>query len=163
MVMIIVYGGCQADEPVRYDQWPPWGADAGDLSGRLRGLIQSLEPKSLVGALASGADILFAKAALAGGTKLEVLLPFDVATFRKVSVEPAGEPWISDYDRIIANPDVKIADLGLDPFDAGFYRKHNVALLDRAEALTYPGVEKVWALAVRPQPDRLSPSATDDL
>ncbi len=118
--MIIVYGGCQADEPVRYCQWPPWGADAGDLSGRLRGLLQSLEPKCLVGALASGADILFAKAALAEGIELEVLLPFDVATFRKTSVEPAGEPWLSDYDRITSSRDVKVADLGLDPFDAGF-------------------------------------------
>ena len=82
----------------------------------LRGLIQSLEPKSLVGALASGADIFFAKAALAEGIKLEVLLPFDVAIFRETSVEPAGEPWISDYDRITSSPDVKVADLGLDPF-----------------------------------------------
>jgi len=163
MVMIIVYGGCQADEPVRYDQWPPWGADAGDLSGRLRGLLQSLEPKCLVGALASGADILFAKAALAEGIELEVLLPFDVATFRKTSVEPAGEPWLSDYDRITSAVDVKVADLGLDPSDAEFYRKHNLALLDRAESLTCPGAEKVWVLAVRPQPDPLSPNATDDL
>jgi len=160
--MIIVYGGCQADELVRDGQRLPWRA-AEDLTGRLRGLIQSLEPKSLVGALGSGADILFAKAALAEGIKLEVLLPFDVAIFRKTSVEPAGEPWISNYDRITSSPDVKVADLGLDPFDAGFYRKHNGALLDRAEALTYPGAEKVWALAVRPEPDPLSPSATDDL
>jgi len=61
--MIIVYGGCQADELVRDGQRLPWRA-AEDLTGRLRGLIQSLEPKSLVGALGSGADILFAKAAL---------------------------------------------------------------------------------------------------
>src|SRR5215475_8662619 len=114
--MIIVYGGCQADESVLDGQRLPLGA-AEDLTGRLRGLLQSLEPKSLVGALASGADILFAKAALAGGIELEVLLPFDVATFRKTSVEPAGEPWLSDYDRITANPDVKVDVLGLDPFD----------------------------------------------
>ena len=100
--MIIVYGGCQADEPVRDGQRLPWRA-AEDLIGRLRGLIQSLEPKSLVGALASGADILFAQAALAEGIQLEVLLPFDVAIFRKTSVEPAGEPWISDYDRITSS------------------------------------------------------------
>ena len=104
--MIIVYGGCQADQPVRDGQRVPWGAAAGDLSGRLRGLLHSLEPNCLVGALASGADILFAKAALAAGIELEVLLPFDVATFRKTSVEPAASlgsatmtesppPWMS--------------------------------------------------------------------
>ena len=58
---------------------------------------------------------------------------------------------------------MKVADAGLDPSDAGFYRKHNGALLDKAEALACPGAEKVWALAVRPEPDPLSPSVTDDL
>ena len=105
--MIIVYGGCQADEPEQDTPRLPSDA-AEDLFGRIRGLLQSLEPKCLVGALASGADILFARAALAEGIPLDVLLPFDVATFRETSVEPAGEPWISHYDRITTTANVTI-------------------------------------------------------
>jgi hypothetical protein len=96
---VIVYGGCQADER---GQKPPrlHSGAADNLFCRIRGLLQSLAPTRLVGALASGADILFARAALEQGIALEVLLPLDVATFRKMSVEPAGEPWLGDYDRI---------------------------------------------------------------
>ena len=133
-----------------------------DLFGRIRGLLQSLDP-TLVGALASGADILFARAALAEGIRLEVLLPFDVATFRKTGVEPAGEAWISHYDRITSTASVTIGDAGLDPADADVYRKHNIALLDKAEALARPDGERVWLLTVRPEPDPLSPTVTDDL
>jgi hypothetical protein len=137
MVMIIVYGGCQADEPEQ--DTPRLASDAAeDLFGRIRGLLESLDPTTLVGALASGADLLFARAALAEGVPLEVLLPFDVATFRKASVEPAGEPWISHYDRITSTASVTIADDGLDRSDADIYRRHNIALLDKAEALACP-------------------------
>src|SRR5258707_15094738 len=99
--MIIVCGGCQADEPGRdTPRLPSDGAE--DIFVRIRGLFQSLEPKCVVGALASGADILFARAALEEGIPLKVLLPFDAETFRKTSVEPAGQPWTGHYDRIIS-------------------------------------------------------------
>jgi hypothetical protein len=162
MVMIIVYGGCQADEP---GQTPPrLNSDAADnLFGRIRGLLCSLGPKHLVGALASGADLLFARAALEEGIALEVLLPFDVATFRKTSVEPAGEPWLGHYDRITTTAGVTIGDAGLDPADADVFGKHNIALLDKAEALANTESQRVWLLTVRPQPDSSSPTLTDDL
>src|SRR4051812_7728548 len=165
VVMIIVYGGCQADEPGR--DTPRLPTDAAEVMFvRVRGLLQSLEPKCLVGALASGADIVFARAVLAEGIPLKVLLPFDAATFRKTSVEPAGEPWIGHYDRIITTTDkdkVTIEDAGLDPADADVYRKHNIALLDKAEASAIPDGQRVWLLTVRPQPDPLSPIVTDEL
>ncbi len=160
--MIIVYGGCRADEPGRPTPRLP-SAAAEDLFVRIRGLLNSLAPQSLVGALASGADILFARAALAENIPLEITLPFDVATFRKTSVEPAGEPWTSHYDRITTTANVKIDDMDLGPSDADVYRKHTEALLDKAEALGRREDQRVWALVVRPQPDPLSPSVTDDL
>lgn len=160
--MIIVYGGCQADEPERSTPQLP-SAAAEDLFVRIRGLLNSLAPQRLVGALASGGDILFARAALAEGIPLEITLPFDVETFCKTSVKPAGEPWTSHYDRITTTAGVNIDDVGLDPADADVYRKHTVALLDKAEALGREGDQRVWALVVRPQPDPLSPSVTDDL
>jgi hypothetical protein len=169
--MIIVYGGCQADEPGRVT--PRLPSDAADeVFGRIRGLLQSLAPTCVVGALASGADILFARAALEEGIPLKVLLPFDAETFRKSSVEPAGQPWIGDYDRIITTTGkykgtdkdrVTVADGRLEPADADVYHKHNSALLDHAAALARPGGERVWLLSVRPKPDPLSPTVTDDL
>jgi hypothetical protein len=160
--MIIVYGGCQADEPGRDN--PRLPADAAEETfGRIRGLLQSLKPTCAVGALASGADILFARAALEEGIPLKVLLPFDADTFRKTSVEPAGQPWIGDYQRIMTTAGVTVADAGLDAADPDVYHKHNVALLDHAAALARPGAERVWLLSVRPKPNPLSPSVTDDL
>lgn len=160
--MIIVYGGCQADE---LDQDTPRlpSSAAEELFVRIRGLLNSLAPEKLVGALASGADILFARAALAEGIPLEITLPFDVDTFRKTSVEPAGEPWTGHYERITTTANVKIENVGLNPADADLYRKHTVALLDKAEALGRQEDHRVWALVVRPQPDPLSPSVADDL
>jgi hypothetical protein len=160
--MIIVYGGCQADEPGRAVPRLPTAA-AEDLFVRIRGLLNSLAPQRLVGALASGGDILFARAALAEGIPLQIALPFDAQQFYKTSVEPAGEPWIGHYERITTTADVDVENLGLDPADAAVYRKHTVALLDKAEALGRDEAQRVWALVVRPQPDELSPSVTDDL
>src|SRR4051812_15860429 len=108
MDMIIVYGGCQADDQL--------SAEAGDkLSARIPALSQSLKQKGFVGSLARGADFVFAGAPLAAGGKddfVEVLLPFDEATFRTKVADPAGEPWISDYDRIPSTASVKVDDAG---------------------------------------------------
>ena len=54
------------------------------------------------GALASGADILFAEALLARGADLHVVLPFDQAEFKAVSVAPAGEDWLRRFDACMA-------------------------------------------------------------
>jgi len=49
------------------------------------------------GALAAGADILFAEAALARGLELHVILPFEEEDFLTQSVEPGGESWLPRY------------------------------------------------------------------
>ncbi|MGQ0661055.1 tetratricopeptide repeat-containing protein [Sphingosinicella sp.] len=49
------------------------------------------------GALAAGADILFAEAALARGLELHVVLPFAEEDFIAQSVEPGGEGWLARY------------------------------------------------------------------
>lgn len=157
--MIIVYGGCHADDQL--------SAEAAEkLDDRIHGLFQSLKPKGFVGSLAPGADIVAARAALAARGKddfVEVLLPFDSTIFRAKVVEPAGEPWISDYDRITSTASVTVGDAGLDPADPKYGGKHNIALLDRAEALARQEDQRVWVLAVRPKPDPSSPTVTDDL
>ncbi len=155
--MIIVYGGCQADEPERPTPQLP-SAAAEDLFVRIRGLLNSLAPQRLVGALASGGDILFARAALAEGIPLQITLPFDVETFCRTSVKPAGEPWTSHYDRITTTAGVNIDDGGLDPADADVYRNTR-SLLAKAESLwTRSGSKSLGPRRAVPQPNRFSPS-----
>jgi hypothetical protein len=160
--MIIAYGGSRADEPGR--QKPRFPASAEDaLFTRVRGLIQSLKPQRLVGALASGADIVFACAALAEQVPLHVVLPFDAATFRATSVELAGQPWIDHYDRIVSTSHVTIENAHLDPDDVDVYRQHNIVILDEAERLAAGDRARVWLMTIRPKPQQSSPTVTDDL
>lgn len=49
------------------------------------------------GALACGADILFAEALLARGAELHVVLPFERGEFIEVSVAPAGPRWVARF------------------------------------------------------------------
>ncbi|WP_146910028.1 tetratricopeptide repeat-containing protein [Arenimonas daejeonensis] len=49
------------------------------------------------GALACGADILFAEALLARGAELHVVLPFELEEFIAVSVAPAGPDWVARF------------------------------------------------------------------
>ena len=155
--MIIVYGGCQADEPEQDTPRLPSDA-AEDLFVRIRGLLQSLEPKSLVGALASGADILFARAALAEGIPLEIRFPSTSRHSARQAWSPLENPGSATTTGSPPLPVSTIDDAGLDPADADVYRKHNIALLDKAEALDVKTDQRVWVLAVRPQPNPLSPT-----
>ena len=54
------------------------------------------------GALACGADLLFAEAALARGAELHVVLPFDEQDFLAQSVLPGGEGWVDRYRACMA-------------------------------------------------------------
>ncbi len=49
------------------------------------------------GALAAGADILFAEAALRRGLELHIVLPFEEEDFLAQSVAPGGEGWLARY------------------------------------------------------------------
>jgi class 3 adenylate cyclase len=50
------------------------------------------------GALASGADILFAEALLARGAELHVVLPFAREEFTAISVVPSGPGWLERFE-----------------------------------------------------------------
>lgn len=50
------------------------------------------------GALACGADILFAEALLAKGAELHIVLPFSREDFIRVSVAPGGPGWVERFD-----------------------------------------------------------------
>ncbi len=97
-----------------------------------------------------GGDILFAEALLARGGALELLLPFDAATFLRTSVAfpkpPAATPdrWAARFDALRKHPAVRVREMprelgptppGVDPFE-----RCNAWLLDRALALGAPGL-----------------------
>lgn len=54
------------------------------------------------GALAGGADILWAEALLARGSELHVVLPFREREFVEVSVASCGESWVGRFQRCLA-------------------------------------------------------------
>jgi class 3 adenylate cyclase len=58
------------------------------------------------GALASGADILWAEALLAAGCELHVVLPFDAAEFIETSVATSEGDWVSRFERVRAAAEV---------------------------------------------------------
>lgn len=68
---------------------------------RLRAGIDRLLDEERIGfaygALACGADILFAEAVLERGTELHVVLPFREEDFLAQSVRPGGESWLARY------------------------------------------------------------------
>ena len=51
------------------------------------------------GALASGADIMWAEALLAVGAELNVILPFNAEAFVESSVAPSGAHWVDRFHR----------------------------------------------------------------
>ncbi|MBV7260319.1 TRAFs-binding domain-containing protein [Erythrobacter crassostreae] len=63
--------------------------------------IAALRPGYAFGALAAGADIMIAEAAVAAGAQLHVTLPMAIGEFRKTSVEPFGENWTARFDALL--------------------------------------------------------------
>jgi hypothetical protein len=161
--MIIVYAGSQVDEPGReLPRLPANGEE--DLAPRVRGMIRSLKPSLIVGALASGADILFARAALAEDIPVRVVLPFGRDDFRRMSVDSRGEPWIGHYDRILADEGVQLVEGSQNVDDTSeTFNAHNLSILDEASAIAEARGERVWVVTIRPHPTSDSPTVTDDL
>jgi class 3 adenylate cyclase/tetratricopeptide (TPR) repeat protein len=54
------------------------------------------------GALASGADILWAEALLAEGCELQIVLPFAAEEFIETSVASSGQEWVARFERVRA-------------------------------------------------------------
>lgn len=59
-------------------------------------------PGYAYGALAGGADILWAEALLAAGAELHVVLPFSRPQFVELSVAPCGDGWTERFDRCLS-------------------------------------------------------------
>ncbi|MGE0179678.1 MAG: adenylate/guanylate cyclase domain-containing protein [Sphingomonas sp.] len=73
------------------------GAAEARLEAEIARLIDEEQIGFFYGALAAGADLLFAEAALARGLELHVILPFEEEDFLAQSVTPGGEGWLERY------------------------------------------------------------------
>ncbi|WP_140393398.1 tetratricopeptide repeat-containing protein [Leucobacter sp. 7(1)] len=153
----------QADEDGREPARLPETVED-ELLTRLRGLLQSLKPTRLVGALASGSDILFARAALLESIPLRVLLPFAKEDFRKTSVESRGTRWLTHFDRIVSDTAVELVE-GNHPVreTVEAFNEHNLTMLDDARALAEGTDERLWVITIRPTPNPEEPTVTDNL
>jgi hypothetical protein len=146
--VIIAYAGVQADEADRPVPRLPVAEEAG-LAARLRGLLAALTPRLVVGALASGSDLLIVEQARLEACDIRILLPFDAETFKRTSVTPRGRRWEVRYDRLLADLGGRVQVADLDPdADESFY-EHNSAMLDYAVELARPD-EQILGLVVRP-------------
>ena len=72
------------------------------LAGDIKTLIAQTPISAGFGALAAGADILFAEAILDCGADLHLVLPVPVADFRRLSVTPMGAFWERRFDAALA-------------------------------------------------------------
>ncbi len=159
--MIVVFGGVQIDSR---DTDPPRfrARDVPDVERRAAGALDALRPRLLVGAAASGADLVVLAAARSKGFAIRVVLPFDVRTFKRTSVEDRGPQWCLRYDQLIGSlkPDeLEILD---EVQDAGVYHRTNTRLLERAAQLRRTPDEEIVALVLRPVVSHRA-SVTDDL
>jgi class 3 adenylate cyclase len=69
-----------------------------DVAARIADTLEQRHTGFGYGALACGADILFAEALLARGAELHVVLPFAREEFVEISVLPAGEGWRTRFE-----------------------------------------------------------------
>jgi tetratricopeptide (TPR) repeat protein len=81
----------------------PFPAEALErVEGAIGAEVELLRPSFAYGALASGADILWAEALLDRGAELHVVLPFARDEFVRASVADAGTAWVERFDRCLA-------------------------------------------------------------
>lgn len=67
--------------------------------------VKAIAPGFAYGALAAGADILAAEAAVSIGAELHIVLPSQPDDFRQSSVEPLGANWSQRFDALLDTAD----------------------------------------------------------
>jgi tetratricopeptide (TPR) repeat protein len=73
-----------------------------EVARRIEAEVDRDPPGYAYGALASGADILWAEALTARGAELHVVLPFSSDEFVEASVAAAGRSWVERFGRCMA-------------------------------------------------------------
>ncbi|MGB0747693.1 MAG: TRAFs-binding domain-containing protein [Magnetospiraceae bacterium] len=76
------------------------------VAAEITAMLAQEKVGTIYGALASGADILFAEAAFDAGVTVNVVLPFETDDFRRISVAPSGQSWLARFDQCLARADM---------------------------------------------------------
>ena len=110
--MIVALAGRRIDAPDAPTPRFPLSRAAA-VREKLSALFRRRGATALVSSAACGADLLALDAARHLGMRLRIVLPFDRATFRRLSVTDRPGDWGPLYDEICAEGEV--IELGLDP------------------------------------------------
>jgi hypothetical protein len=102
--------------PPAADGAPPTHDEAA-LAARIKTTLMEHDVGFAFGALAAGADILFAEALMQRGAQLTVVLPFDRDAFVRQSVLPFGAGWLRRFDHCLAKARVLTVDRTHYPHD----------------------------------------------
>lgn len=97
--LVMHYTGHMVDPPNLRGRFPPEleRSVAADIAARIDGLGIGFA----YGSLACGSDLLFAEACLERGIELNVVLPFAMDEFKRLSVERGGPGWMERFERCL--------------------------------------------------------------
>ncbi|MFN0122966.1 MAG: hypothetical protein ACKV2V_20895 [Blastocatellia bacterium] len=134
--MVIALAGRRVDAPgADIKRFPAENAAA--VAARIREFLVTHEARALVSAAACGADIIALEVAGELGLRRRVVLPFDRAAFRAMSVVDRGAAWGARYDQILdalaASGD--LIEAAHDPDDGQTWFTGNLEILDQAASL----------------------------
>ena len=93
---VIHYSGHMIAAPGRDGRFP--ASREAEVAAGIRETLARRDVGFGYGALASGADILFAEALLERGAEVHVVLPFARDEFVEISVDPAGPGWRARFE-----------------------------------------------------------------
>lgn len=79
----------------------PIGISAANDAERIRAAVRTCAPAMAIGALAAGADIIAAEAAIEQGAALHIILPAPPDVFRAASVAPQAGHWTARFDALL--------------------------------------------------------------
>lgn len=141
---VLLFSGHMIDAPDRAEPRFPPGKEqlaAEAIAATLESLGAGPEDLAICGG-ACGGDLLFAEAALARGTALELYIPFEEPQFLAKSVDFADAGWHARFDAAKARAALHVLPLERDPTPEGEdpYERNNLWMLDSAMRF---GSEKV--------------------
>jgi len=97
---VMHYTGHMIDPPNIRGRFPPHLETA--VAAEVRARLERMGIGFAYGSLACGADLLFAEACLERGIELNVVLPFNIDEFKRLSVDRGGPGWMQRFEHCLA-------------------------------------------------------------
>ena len=135
---VVLFSGHMVDMPDRATpRFPPAKVDA--AAAKITAALDEIgasEGDLGIAQAARGGDLLFARACLARGMRLLILLPFEQPEFLQRSVASAGQRWFDDFDAVVQDQRTTLRimprELGPVPEGADAFERCNRWLLHTA-------------------------------